>query len=528
MKNLIALTLLSTTFTGFAFADEDADPAEIAIGERLFLETRFAQSWYVNPGKADPALKETLTTGKSLRGAFAGGTMNCRACHMVDEHQEEAGMRTYADFARLSPIPDRGDGKKKTGRNSMSLVNINKDDVDNILFHFDGEFNSLEELVIGTLTGRNYGWRADEKAMAIKHIAKTVRSDDGKGELAQEFGGSYRKILGGTAKVIPAELRLPAEYRINVDTASDLDVAKAVARLIAAYTGDLGFAVDEQGNYEGSPYDAFLKSNKLPMSADKNETATAYGQRLVAAVNKISSPRFIQNDKKYFETHKQAFRFGDKELRGMKLFFSKGSATQSGGNCASCHQAPHFTDFRFHNTGITQNTYDAVHGQNSFNMLAIPGLKKRNQDPERYLPATSQHPDARAPFRSPVSKDKPGYTDLGLWNIAVNPAVPGPQKKIKAIMCGTDSACSNDSLLQNSIATFKTPTVRDTGHSAPYMHTGALNTLKDVVTRYIQNSVLVRQGKLRNGDDELEGIYLSSADADDLVAFLNALNEDYD
>jgi len=530
MKKLFALVALLFTFSGYVFADEEseADPAEIAIGERLFLETRFAQSWYAHPGKADPALNETRTTGKPLNGAFTGETMNCRACHMVDEHQDKAGMRTYADYARLTPIPSRKDGKRLTGRNSMSLVNISKDDIDNILFHFDGEFNSLEDLVVGTFTGRNFGWQADEKNVAIKHVANIVRNDNGKGDLAQEFGGSYRIILRGTDTGIPSELRLPSEYRVDVDTASDMEIVNAVAKLVAAYTGDLGFAVDDNGHYSGSPYDAFLKTNKLPQAPAKGESAIAYGQRLLDKVEMMKAVTFVDGNKHDFETHKQAFHFKAKELRGMKLFFRTGSTSQSGGNCASCHHAPHFTDFRFHNTGISQNMYDVVHGQGNFQKLDIPDLAKRNQSPGRYLPATATHPDATAPFRSHVSKDKTGYTDLGLWNIFANPAMPGPQKKIRAVLCNASTTCKDDELLARSIATFKTPTIRDTGHSAPYMHNGELNTLQDVLTRYVQNSVLARQGKLRNGDKELAGIHLTATDIDDLVAFLDALNEDYD
>src|ERR1043165_5265064 len=98
--------------------EEEADPPEVAIGERLFLETRFAQFFAahfdgnVNHDLAsgDPSVAATLTLGAPLPGPFAGQSMNCRACHLVDEHHDAAGNRTYADYARLSPIPDRGDG----------------------------------------------------------------------------------------------------------------------------------------------------------------------------------------------------------------------------------------------------------------------------------------------------------------------------------------------------------------------------------------------------------------------------------
>ncbi len=110
----------------------DDDPPEALIGERLFLETRFAQAFFIQcngdvnaPVTGDPVLDSTVTTGSPLTGPFIGKTMNCRACHLVDEQLTSAGggMRTYCDFARRSPIPDRGDGHFMTPRNSPPLVN---------------------------------------------------------------------------------------------------------------------------------------------------------------------------------------------------------------------------------------------------------------------------------------------------------------------------------------------------------------------------------------------------------------------
>jgi hypothetical protein len=79
---------------------EDADPPEVAIGERLFLETRFAQFFFANAkGNAnavlpagDPVMDTTQTTGASLPGPFAGQSMNCRNCHFVDEHLGQEGL----------------------------------------------------------------------------------------------------------------------------------------------------------------------------------------------------------------------------------------------------------------------------------------------------------------------------------------------------------------------------------------------------------------------------------------------------
>ena len=90
------------------------DPAEVAIGERLFLETRFAQAYFANPQKADPVMDKTLTTNQPLKSPFAGKTMNCRACHLVDEYAKNplAGMRSYTDYTKRPPVPKRTDNAK--------------------------------------------------------------------------------------------------------------------------------------------------------------------------------------------------------------------------------------------------------------------------------------------------------------------------------------------------------------------------------------------------------------------------------
>jgi len=210
----------------------------------------------------DPVLDTVETTHGSMPGPFAGQSMNCRACHLIDE----AGpQRSYADFARHSPIPARDDGATLTARNSPPLVNAFIPRRVGFFLHFDGEFTTPEALVKGTMTGRNYGWLPDERATAIAHIANVVRNDDGTGDVATPFGnGPYRDILSGASSIYPIDLTIPEEFRIDVMQASDEEVVDAVARLVTQYMRSLVFLQDTAGNYNGSAYDAFLVKNGLP------------------------------------------------------------------------------------------------------------------------------------------------------------------------------------------------------------------------------------------------------------------------
>lgn len=545
MKNLILSAIVVASvilfFKNISLdkMSEEIDPAEVMIGERLFLETRFAQAYYANSKKSDPALDKTITFNSSLKSPFAGKTMNCRVCHMVDEHKDtpSAGMRSYADYAKRPPVPNRTDAAKTSGRNSMSMVNISlpfqakKDQ--GAVFHFDGEFNSMEDLVRATYTGRNFGWLVGEEKLAIEHIATIIRKDNGEGELAQEFGGRYSTVLKSTDKNLAEKFRLPKKYRFDVSTATDKEIFNTVAKLVSAYVTNLTFHVDKEGNYVGSPYDAFLKKNKLSRQPNKNESAKDYSSRLLKEINNLKHPLFIKKEEGEFASHNQEFVFGQKELHGMKLFFKKGTDKAVGGNCVSCHAAPHFSDFGFHNTGLAQQNYDALHGQGAFKKLMIPGLTERNKSHNKYLPATAKHKSSTSRFRSIASKDKPGFTDLGLWNIFANPDMPAPQKKLNNIMClqnkvAGNSNCSTKALLDKTIAAFKTPVLRDLGHSNPYMHTGQFMSLQQVVQFYIASSTHAKNNNLRNTEASLKNINLTQKEIDPLIAFLKSLNEDYD
>ncbi|HJT20565.1 MAG TPA: hypothetical protein VJ746_08845 [Nitrospira sp.] len=525
------------------------------------METRFAQAFSVyldNGGNVndanvdDPVMntEETTAPGAPITpGPFKRLSMNCRSCHLVDDVLTTPGgsMRAYADFARRSPIPDRGDGLTHTPRNSPPLVNAALDRPDGVLLHFDTEFNSIEDLIAGTFTGRNFGWLPGEQAQAIAHVARVVRGDDGSGVIAQQFDGlSYGRLFTGTNPNIPDEFRLPPEYRILVGNATDQEIFNAVIQVVAAYVNGLRFGRPaDNGTPIRSPFDVFLEINGLPQQPNPNESPIDYSRRLLTLINRPNfSPQFVTSNPNtrtgQFDFHPgQSFTFGATELDGLKIFLTEPAAIPASpaeqaagriGNCLACHPAPDFTDFKLHNTGIAQNEYDdpsigAGHAPGSFAALSIPTLAARVSND---LPATEQHPTASGRFRS-IPTAGTTLTDLGVWNIFANPDMPNPQAKIRAVLCDDQVPCplSDATLLDRAIARFKTPGLRDLGHSQPYMHTGQFDTVDSAVGFYIGSSNLARAGSLRNEDLQLQGIALTAGDVPSLVAFLKSLNEDY-
>jgi hypothetical protein len=424
------------------------------IGERLFLETRFAEFFFTNSGgnanavltNGDPVMNTTASIYGPLPGPFAGQSMNCRACHLVQE-QENTGNRTYCDFAPRSPVPANGDGVTETHRNAIDLVNSLLPHPSPSFLHYDGQFATPQDLIIGTLTGRNFGWKPTEYATAIAQMVNIIRNDDGSGGLAQQYGGwSYPQALAGVAVQLQVESQylIAVPYRLfdvtvtnpaDSNYVSDDLIVSDVAALIQSYLETLVFSQDATGQFNGSPYDNFLIKNGLPRSPSANETPLQYSQRLLQLIVNLPNPQYVTDPADgHFTTHDQLFQFGPTELAGLKIFFTRGGNQGLTGNCVACHTPPDFTDFLFHNTGAAQEEYDSLFGAGSFTKLDIPGLCARLTNYDAYLPPTTNHPAALGTFIMPPSLAQPGQVDLGLWNVFANPDFPAPQAGLQTIL----------------------------------------------------------------------------------------------
>jgi hypothetical protein len=371
-----------------------------------------------------------------------------------------------------------------------------------------------------------------------------MREDDGSDMFALPcYGLSYATLLAGISPVIPAACKIPAAFRVDVASASDADVLHAVAGLVGAYLRGLVYAQDADHRYVGSPFDRFLILNGLPRAPEPGEAAIDYARRLRAALDALKAPKLVDPSQLgvAFTHHDEPFAFGADALAGLRVFLAEPAAATGAssdelaaggvGNCVACHAPPHFTDFGFHATGVAQAEYDGLHGAGAFAALAIPSLAERTADPDRFLPPSPAHPTAAGPFLQAAAADRPGATDLGLWNVFANDDVPVPQALLPATvraLTGAPDSAGTAELLPLTVAMFKTPTLRDLGQSPPYFHNGADDTVDDVVRHYQAASALARAGMLRNGAPQLAGIALGDKDLAPLAAFLRALDEDYE
>jgi cytochrome c peroxidase len=163
----------------------------------------------------------------------------------------------------------------------------------------------------------------------------------------------------------------------------------------------------------------------------------------------------------------------DQQIRGFDLFVNQG-------RCVSCHVIEQtqaiFTDNRFHNIGVGINDV-----QDDVPELATEFLEAELTKSEVDIEVLS---DART-------------SELGRF----------------AVTRGFDG-----------LGAFKTPTLRNVQVTAPYMHDGSIETLRDVVVHY-NNGGVTNEGDPVN--DFLSGgirpLNLTDEQIDDLVAFMEAL-----
>jgi cytochrome c peroxidase len=375
-------------------------------------------------------------------------------------------MRAHTDFFSRSWVPWRGgDPRREELRNSPTIL----DAALMPRLHFDGEFGSLEDLVKGTLSGRPMGWLPGEEDQAFDRIYAIILKDTSEG--ADPGGSNYRADFKAAYGLDPAEL-------------GKGEVIDRVGKAIADY-------MRTQKSSRTTAYDLFVKANGLSAGPEQGEDSKLFAGRLLGSIAALEKKRALKLPR----------GFNAAALTGMKVFFrTEGSA--SAGNCVACHAPPLFSDFSFHNMGISQSEYDRVNGVGSFESLPIP------------VAADARRPSPQ--FREIPSKQKRGFADLGHWNF-----VDLRTSQLRR------TGENDDQFLQRMIAAFKTPTLRNLDFTQPYMHTGGFSTIEDALSELQRLSELARAGRVRSGDEELSRIRITDADIASLVAFLRTLNEDF-
>lgn len=152
------------------------------------------------------------------------------------------------------------------------------------------------------------------------------------------------------------------------------------------------------------------------------------------------------------------------EKRGLRIFIGNGQ-------CITCHAGPLLTDQHFHNTGVR--------------------------------PRKGQQPDAgRSAAIDAVLRDE--FNCLGKFSDAAKH------------QCGELQFITAED--PHTVGAFKTPSLRQVHHRAPYMHAGQIATLGEAVRHYAEAP------KAAVGRNERQPMRLTDQEVTDLVNFLATLD----
>jgi cytochrome c peroxidase len=156
------------------------------------------------------------------------------------------------------------------------------------------------------------------------------------------------------------------------------------------------------------------------------------------------------------------------QKRGLKLFIGKA-------NCVQCHSGPQLSDGVFHNTGVAQVG--------------------------EHVPAVD---DGRASGIASVLAGE--FNCVSKWSDHPNKSE-----------CAVAQLAAHDA----DVGAFKTPSLRNVASTAPYMHTGHLPTLEEVVLFYDRGGD--ESGYAGTRDRDVMPLGLTTLEIADLVAFLESL-----
>ena len=216
----------------------------------------------------------------------------------------------------------------------------------------------------------------------------------------------------------------------------------------------------------------YERSFGVPPTGDDDRLLAGVGKALAAFQETLVSGRSP------FDEFRDALARGDRAAaaryplaaqRGLRLFVGRG-------NCSTCHFGPAFTNGEFHDTGVP--------------FFIEPG----RVDPGRH-----------GGIKSLLANR---FNQLGAHSDDAS---------------GTVAVRTRHLVLEHrNFGEFKVPGLRNVARTAPYMHHGRLATLADVVRHY---SGISPDRLHSDGEAILKPLNLAPVEIDDMVAFLESLNE---
>lgn len=230
---------------------------------------------------------------------------------------------------------------------------------------------------------------------------------------------------------------------------------------------------------------AYRRAFGDPAAAPDETVFVNVGKALAAFQETLVSGRTPFDDFRDALAHGDAgaaARYPLEAQRGLKIFIGKGS-------CSVCHFGPNFTNGEFHEIGI-----GVLGNRGRIDWGRYQGIKMLKA--------------SRFNLEGPYSDDPARSTAVSTRHVALGPI---------------------------NFEQFRIPSLRNVALTAPYMHNGLIENLRDVVKHYSNfDPALMHQVHMNDDqgvpitvppDTLLKPLNLSEREIDDVVAFLNSLTE---
>ncbi len=232
----------------------------------------------------------------------------CSVCHGLGESVAGKAERFYADHTPTSLTA----GRETTDRNAQTLAGVFRADV----FGWDGAWDSMEDMILEKLIGKQYGWKPGARAEAIDNAAY-VLLDEG-----------HNAISG-----VPYIEQFQEVYGIDLESLEREEVAATAARALADYTRTIDFSMT-------SRWDAFTEQNRFRKEPNADEDMLNYAASIESRIFNQEGRNLIRRPEGFTET----------AYEGFKTFF-RVFDVESVGNCVRCHVPPTFSDYSLHGAG---------------------------------------------------------------------------------------------------------------------------------------------------------------------------------
>ena len=232
----------------------------------------------------------------------------CSVCHALGESVAGKAERFYADYTPTSLTA----GRETTARNAQTLAGVHRAEV----FGWDGAYDSMEDMILEKLIGKQYGWNPEARDEAIDNAAY-VLLDEG-----------HNAISG-----VPYIEQFQEVYGLDLESLERPEVATAAARALADYTRTFDFSMT-------SRWDAFTEQNRFRKAPNADEDIMNYAASIESRIYNQEGRGLIRRPEGFTEA----------AYEGFKTFF-RVFDVESVGNCVRCHVPPTFSDYSLHGAG---------------------------------------------------------------------------------------------------------------------------------------------------------------------------------